>query len=68
MNQITRCPMGGFCRAATAISIIGASLAGIPVAHHHTITGAIVGVGATRPDAVRWGWRQHRLGLGLTVP
>lgn len=50
-------PMGGFCaQTAAAISIIGASLAGIPVSTTHTITGAIVGVGATRRlTAVRWG-------------
>ncbi|OPY14587.1 MAG: Low-affinity inorganic phosphate transporter 1 [Syntrophus sp. PtaU1.Bin005] len=50
-------PMGGFCaETAAAISIIGASLAGIPVSTTHTITGAIVGVGSTiRLTAVRWG-------------
>jgi PiT family inorganic phosphate transporter len=50
-------PMGGFCaETAAAISIIGASMAGIPVSTTHTITGAIVGVGATkRLTAVRWG-------------
>lgn len=50
-------PMGGFCaQTAAAISIIGASLGGIPVSTTHTITGAIVGVGATRRlTAVRWG-------------
>ncbi len=50
-------PMGGFCaQTAAAISIIGASLAGIPVSTTHTITGAIVGVGTTRRlTAVRWG-------------
>lgn len=50
-------PMGGFCaQTAAAMSIIGASLAGIPVSTTHTITGAIVGVGATkRLTAVRWG-------------
>jgi PiT family inorganic phosphate transporter len=50
-------PMGGFCaETAAAISILGASLAGIPVSTTHTITGAIVGVGATkRLTAVRWG-------------
>jgi PiT family inorganic phosphate transporter len=37
-------------------SIIGASIAGIPVSTTHTITGAIVGVGSTRRlSAVRWG-------------
>jgi inorganic phosphate transporter, PiT family len=50
-------PMGGFCaETAAAASIIGASLAGIPVSTTHTITGAIMGVGATkRLTAVRWG-------------
>ena len=50
-------PIGGFCaETAAAISIIGASLAGIPVSTTHTITGAIVGVGSTRRlTAVRWG-------------
>jgi inorganic phosphate transporter, PiT family len=50
-------PMGGFCaESAAAIAIIGASLAGIPVSTTHTITGAIMGVGATkRLTAVRWG-------------
>jgi PiT family inorganic phosphate transporter len=50
-------PIGGFCaETAAAIAIIGASHAGIPVSTTHTITGAIVGVGAThRLTAVRWG-------------
>lgn len=50
-------PMGGFCaETSAAISIIGASLAGIPVSTTHTITGAIMGVGSTRRlSAVRWG-------------
>ena len=50
-------PMGGFCaETAAAGAIIGASLGGIPVSTTHTITGAIVGVGAThRLTAVRWG-------------
>ncbi|MDD5711873.1 MAG: inorganic phosphate transporter [Smithellaceae bacterium] len=50
-------PMGGFCaETAAATSIIGASLAGIPVSTTHTITGAIVGVGSTgRLSAIRWG-------------
>ena len=50
-------PMGGFCaETAAAISIIGASIAGIPVSTTHTITGAVIGVGATRRlTAVRWG-------------
>ena len=50
-------PIGGFsAETAAACSIIGASVAGIPVSTTHTITGAIVGVGATkRLSAVRWG-------------
>jgi PiT family inorganic phosphate transporter len=50
-------PMGGFCaETAAALSIIGATIGGIPVSTTHTITGAIIGVGATkRLTAVRWG-------------
>lgn len=50
-------PPGGFCaETAGGITLIGASLFGIPVSTTHTITGAIVGVGATRRlSAVRWG-------------
>ncbi len=50
-------PVGGFAaETGGAITIIGSSLAGIPVSTTHTITGAIVGVGAThRLSAVRWG-------------
>lgn len=50
-------PIGGFAaETAGAITILGASAAGIPVSTTHTITGAIVGVGAThRLSAVRWG-------------
>ncbi|MBI4553263.1 MAG: inorganic phosphate transporter [Candidatus Latescibacteria bacterium] len=50
-------PPGGFCaETAAAISLLGTALGGIPVSTTHTITGAIVGVGATRRlSAVRWG-------------
>ncbi|MEN6357686.1 MAG: inorganic phosphate transporter [Armatimonadota bacterium] len=50
-------PVGGFCaETAGAITIIGSTMAGIPVSTTHTITGAIVGVGAThRLSAVKWG-------------
>jgi PiT family inorganic phosphate transporter len=50
-------PPGGFCvEMAAAVSIIGASVSGIPVSTTHTVTGAIVGVGTTkRLTAVRWG-------------
>jgi PiT family inorganic phosphate transporter len=50
-------PIGGFCaETAGAITLAGATLAGIPVSTTHTITGAIVGVGSTRRlSAVKWG-------------
>src|SRR4030066_851104 len=50
-------PIGGFsAETAAACSIIGATVAGIPVSTTHTIAGAIVGVGASkRLSAVRWG-------------
>jgi len=50
-------PFGGFCAETSgAITIVGATLAGIPVSTTHTITGAIIGVGATRRvSAVKWG-------------
>ncbi len=50
-------PFGGFCaETAGAITLLGATLAGIPVSTTHTITGAIVGVGASRRlSAVKWG-------------
>jgi inorganic phosphate transporter, PiT family len=50
-------PVGGFCaETAGAITLMGATLAGIPVSTTHTITGAIVGVGSTRRlSAVKWG-------------
>ena len=50
-------PVNGFCaETAGAITLFGATAAGIPVSTTHTITGAIVGVGATkRLSAVKWG-------------
>lgn len=50
-------PVGGFCaETGGGLTIILASFLGIPVSTTHTITGAIVGVGAThRLSAVRWG-------------
>jgi PiT family inorganic phosphate transporter len=50
-------PVGGFCaETGGSITIFIATLAGIPVSTTHTITGAIVGVGAARKvSAVRWG-------------
>lgn len=50
-------PVGGFCaETAGAITLALATHFGIPVSTTHTITGAIVGVGATkRLSAVKWG-------------
>lgn len=50
-------PLRGVCaETAGALTVVGASLWGIPVSTTHTITGAIVGVGASRRvSAVRWG-------------
>jgi inorganic phosphate transporter, PiT family len=50
-------PVGGFCaETGGAITLFMATLLGIPVSTTHTITGAIVGVGASRrASAVRWG-------------
>ncbi|WP_311028896.1 inorganic phosphate transporter [Mesorhizobium koreense] len=57
-SKITRLnPMQGFCaEAGGAITLFLATWLGIPVSTTHTITGAIVGVGAARRvSAVRWG-------------
>jgi len=50
-------PIGGFCaETGGGVTILFVSKLGIPVSTTHTITGAIVGVGATRGTrAVRWG-------------
>ncbi|MEO5858298.1 MAG: inorganic phosphate transporter [Pyrinomonadaceae bacterium] len=50
-------PVGGFCaETAGALTLFGATAAGIPVSTTHTITGSIVGVGsAKRFSAVKWG-------------
>ncbi|HKB24929.1 MAG TPA: inorganic phosphate transporter [Methylomirabilota bacterium] len=50
-------PIGGFsAETAGAITLIGTAIAGIPVSTTHTISGAIMGVGAMqRFSAVRWG-------------
>lgn len=50
-------PVGGFCaETGGAITLFLATAIGVPVSTTHTITGAIVGVGASRKmSAVRWG-------------
>ena len=56
-SKITRLtPPQGFCaEAGAAIMLYAATAFGIPVSSTHTITGAIVGVGASRRlSAVRW--------------
>jgi len=64
-------PIGGFsAETAGAITLLGTALWGIPVSTTHTITGAIMGVGAThRLTAVRWGVaRQIVWAWVLTIP
>ena len=56
-SKITRLtPMQGFCaETGGAVTLFLATWLGIPVSTTHTITGAIVGVGAARRiSAVRW--------------
>ncbi|HVR56472.1 MAG TPA: inorganic phosphate transporter [Pseudolabrys sp.] len=56
-SKITRLhPVQGFCaEAGGAITLFLATYLGIPVSTTHTITGAIIGVGAARKvAAVRW--------------
>ncbi len=57
-SKITRLtPQQGFCaETGGAITLFAATSLGVPVSTTHTITGAIVGVGAARRvSAVRWG-------------
>jgi PiT family inorganic phosphate transporter len=56
-SRITRMtPVQGCCASAGgAIMLIAATYLGIPVSTTHTVTGAIIGVGAARKiSAVRW--------------
>ena len=56
-SRITRLtPMQGFCaETGGAITLFAATWLGVPVSTTHTITGAIIGVGAARRvSAVRW--------------
>ncbi|HEY0418728.1 MAG TPA: anion permease [Acetobacteraceae bacterium] len=57
-SKITRLtPVQGFCaETGGAITLFMATELGVPVSTTHTITGAIIGVGAARRvSAVRWG-------------
>mgnify|MGYP001188962252 CR=1 FL=1 len=64
-------PSGGFCaETAGGITLLITAWGGIPVSTTHTITGAIMGVGATkRLSGVRWGLAGNIiLAWLLTIP
>jgi PiT family inorganic phosphate transporter len=71
-SRITKLkPVGGFAaESAGATAIALATYGGIPVSTTHTITGSIVGVGATRRlSAVRWGIARNVVWAWiLTIP
>jgi PiT family inorganic phosphate transporter len=71
-SKITKLhPEGGFAaETGAAVAILTATSLGIGISTTHTITGAIVGVGATRRlSAVRWGVaRQIVWAWLLTIP
>jgi PiT family inorganic phosphate transporter len=64
-------PLEGVCaETAGAVTIFLTIISGIPVSTTHTLTGAIVGVGATkRLSAVRWGVTYNLIWAWvLTIP
>jgi inorganic phosphate transporter, PiT family len=64
-------PVGGFCAELSgSVALFLATSLGIPVSTTHTITGSIVGVGATQSvSAVRWGLAGNILWAWiLTIP
>jgi inorganic phosphate transporter, PiT family len=71
-SKITKLqPVGGFAaETGAAVAIFTATAMGVGISTTHTITGAIVGVGATRRlSAVRWGVaRQIVYAWILTIP
>jgi PiT family inorganic phosphate transporter len=71
-SKITKLrPEGGFAaETGAAVAIYFATMLGVGISTTHTITGAIVGVGATRRlSAVRWGVaRQIVWAWVLTIP
>jgi len=71
MRMTKLSPFGGFsAETSSGLTIIGATLFGIPVSTTHTITGSITGVGAIRGfSAVRWGVAKNILWAWiLTIP
>lgn len=68
-SRITKLkPVGGFAaETAGAATMFAATYGGIPISTTHTITGAIMAVGATkRLSAVRWGGGEIcHLGVGF---
>ena len=70
--KITRLrPVDGFsAETASAVTIIGSSMAGIPVSTTHIITSSIMGVGTTRgTSAVKWGMARSIIWAWiLTIP
>jgi len=71
-SRITKLrPIGGFCaETGGALAISLATHYGIPVSTTHTITGSVVGVGATtRLAGVRWGLARRIVWAWLiTIP
>ena len=71
-SRITKLdPYQGFCaETGAAVLLFGTAHFGIPVSTTHTISGAIMGVGATRRlSAVRWGvGRRIVIAWILTIP
>ncbi len=64
-------PFGGFsAETSSGITIIIATILGVPVSTTHTITGAIIGVGSIKGfSAVRWGVARNILWAWvLTIP
>jgi PiT family inorganic phosphate transporter len=64
-------PFGGFSAETSAgLTIIWATLLGVPVSTTHTITGSIIGVGTVKGfSAVRWGVAKNILWAWvLTIP
>ncbi|HNX05540.1 MAG TPA: inorganic phosphate transporter [Opitutales bacterium] len=64
-------PVGGFCaETAGAVTLFMSTYLGIPVSTTHTITGAIIGVGATtKLSGIKWGVAQRIVWAWLvTIP